>query len=111
MYKHSLAVLAVAAAVSGCSTMENPVDYVTFRNEPLVKQVERGMTKEQVRTLGGPPSSEVQNDVTGGTCNNYVMNVDGLEQPYYVDFDLSERVDNKGFMTCEQHQGNQRKRL
>ena len=67
MYKHSLAVLAVAAVMTGCSTIENPVDYVTFRNEPLVKQVDHGMTKEEVRTLGGPPSSEVRNSVTGGT--------------------------------------------
>lgn len=111
MYKHSLVVLAVAAVMTGCSTIENPVDYVTFRNEPLVKQVDHGMTMEQVRTLGGPPSSEVRNSVTGGTCNNYVMNVDGVEQPYYVDFDVNGRVDSKGFMTCEQHQGNQRKRL
>ena len=106
MYKHSLAVLAVAAAMTGCSTIENPADYVTFRNEPLVKQVDHGMTMEQVRTLGGPPSSEERNSVTGGTCNNYVLNVDGL-----VDFDVNGRVDSKGFMTCEQHQGNQRKRL
>ena len=111
MYKHSLAVLAVAAAVSGCSTFENPADYLTFRNEPLVKQVDHGMTQEQVRTIGGPPSSDVRNSVTGGTCNNYVLNVDGLEQPYYVDFDVNGRVDSKGFMTCEQHQGNLRKRL
>ena len=111
MYKHSLAVLAVAAAVSGCSTFENPADYLTFRNEPLVKQVDHGMTQEQVRTIGGPPSSDVRNSVTGGTCNNYVLNVDGLEQPYYVDFDVNGRVDSKGFMTCEQHQGNQRRVL
>jgi len=55
MYKHSLAVLAVAAVMTGCSTIENPVDYVTFRNEPLVKQVDHGMTREQVRTLGARP--------------------------------------------------------
>ncbi|WP_322977729.1 osmotically-inducible lipoprotein OsmE [Pseudomonas sp. C11] len=109
MYKRSLAVLTVAAVMSGCSTIENPVDYVTFRNEPLVKQVDHGMSKEQVLTLGGPPSSEVHNNVSGGTCNNYVLNVDGLEQPYYVDFDVNGRVDSKGFMSCAQHQDNQRR--
>ena len=64
MYKHSLAVLAVAAVMTGCSTIENPVDYVTFRNEPLVKQVDHGMTREQVRTLGGPPSSEAEHSLS-----------------------------------------------
>ncbi|MGG2397858.1 osmotically-inducible lipoprotein OsmE [Pseudomonas sp. SH1-B] len=109
MYKHSIAVLAVAATLTGCSTFENPADYVTFRNEPLVKQVDHGMTRDQVEALGGPPSSEVRNDVTGGTCNNYVLNVDGLEQPYYVDFDVNGRVDGKGFMSCAQHEDNQRR--
>lgn len=109
MYKQSLAVLALAATISGCSTLENPVDYVTFRDEPLVKQVEHGMTQEQVRTLGGPPSTQVENRFTGGTCNNYVLNVDRHEQPYYVSFDANGRVDSKGFMTCEQHQDNQRR--
>jgi len=32
-----------------------------------------------------------------------------VEQPYYVDFDLNGRVDSKGFMSCEQHQDNQRR--
>ena len=109
MHKHSLALLTAAAVVSGCSTFENPTDYVTFRNEPLVKQVDHGMTRDQVLTLGGPPSSEVQNSVTGGTCNNYVLNVDDVEQPYYVDFAPNDRVDSKGFMSCEQHQNNQRR--
>lgn len=109
MYKHTLAVLAVAATITGCSTIENPADYVTFRNEPLVKQVDHGMTKDEVLTLGGPPSTEVQNTVTPGTCNNYVLNVDRTEQPYYVSFDVNGRVDSKGFMTCEQHQENRRR--
>ncbi|MGP0170879.1 osmotically-inducible lipoprotein OsmE [Pseudomonas sp. NCHU5208] len=109
MYKHSLAVLTVAATLGGCSTFENPVDYVTFSDEPLVKQVEDGMTQEQVRTIGGPPSSQEQNRYTGGTCNEYVLYAKGVEQPYYVNFDANGRVDSKGFMTCAQHQDNQRR--
>lgn len=109
MYKHSLAVLAVAATLAGCSTIENPVDYVTFRDEPLVKQVDHGMTQEQVRTLGGPPSSQVEHSLSGSTCNNYVLNVDGHEQPYYVNFDVNSRVDSKGFMTCAQYHENRRR--
>jgi len=109
MYKHTLAALAVAAATAGCSTMENPVDYATYRDEPLVQNVRDGMTKEEVLTIGGPPSAEVQNTVTAGTCNNYILNVDGNEQPYYVTFDANARVEGKGFMTCEQHQRNKRR--
>lgn len=109
MYKHTLAVLAVAVTVTGCSTFENPTDYVTYRNEPLVDHVRDGMSKDEVLTIGGPPSSEEQNRVTPGTCNNYVLNVEGKEQPYYVSFDSNERVDSKGFMTCAQHQENKRK--
>jgi|SRR5690606_27498190 len=109
MYKQTLAVLAVATAAAGCSTFENPTDYVTFRNEPLVAQVQDGMSREQVLTLGGPPSGEVANTTTTGICYNYVLNVDGNEQPYYVRFDGNDRVVSKGFMTCEQHEENRRR--
>jgi len=109
MYKHTLAVLLVATATTGCSTMENPVDYATYRDEPLVRDVRRGMTRDEVLTIGGPPSSVVENSVTPGTCNNYILNVDGKEQPYYVNFDVDSRVEGKGFMTCEQNQKNKRR--
>jgi osmotically inducible lipoprotein OsmE len=109
MYKRTLAALGVVTVITGCSTVENPADYVTYRDEPLVQDIRDGMTKEQVRTLGGPPSSEVENTVTPGTCNNYILNVDGKEQPYYVTFDVNDRVEGKGFMTCEQHQKNKRR--
>ncbi|WP_252273008.1 osmotically-inducible lipoprotein OsmE [Pseudomonas subflava] len=109
MYKQTLAVLAVAAAASGCSTMENPADYVTYNDEPLVRDVRDGMTRDEVLTIGGPPSTEVENTVTPGTCNNYILNVEGKEQPYYVTFDTNGRVDGKGFMTCEDHQDNKRR--
>lgn len=44
MYKHTFAGLALATAVAGCSTMENPVDYVTYSKEPLVQEVRDGMS-------------------------------------------------------------------
>jgi osmotically inducible lipoprotein OsmE len=110
MIKKSLAAMFVFAAVSGCAntTVQNPVDFVTYRNEPLVKQVENGMTEQQVLTLGGTPSTRVQRKVRPGTCNNYVMNKEGHEQVYHVSFDANGRVDNKGFMTCEQRETNER---
>lgn len=111
MYKQALAAFCVLASVAGCSTTpENPVDFVTYRNEPLVKQVEKGMTMQQVITIGGSPSTV--KDGTGsspaGTCNNYVLNREGKQQAYYVSFDSTGHVDSKGFMTCAQHVANQK---
>ncbi|MBM7061275.1 osmotically-inducible lipoprotein OsmE [Pseudomonas sp. UL073] len=109
MYKQTLVVLGVLGAVAGCATKpENPVDYYTYRNEPLVKQVEDGMSQQQVLTIGGTPSSKEQRSVHPGSCNNYVLNVDGHQQAYYVTFDSAGKVDSKGFMTCAQHEQNQR---
>ncbi|CAD5107023.1 osmotically-inducible lipoprotein OsmE [Zestomonas carbonaria] len=109
MYKQTLIVLCVLGSVAGCATKpENPVDYYTYRNQPLVKQVEDGMTRQQVLSIGGTPSSEVQRQLQPGTCNNYILTEAGHQQPYYVRFDSAGRVDSKGFMTCEQHEKNQR---
>ncbi|MDD1968808.1 osmotically-inducible lipoprotein OsmE [Pseudomonas putida] len=110
MYKQSLAVVFAMAALAGCSstTLQNPVDYATYRNEPLVKQVDDGMTEQQVLTIGGEPSTRVHRKVHPGTCNNYVLNKDGHQQTYYVTFNANGRVDNKGFMTCEQREANER---
>lgn len=111
MIKQSLAALFVLATVAGCSsTPQNPVDFVTYRNEPLVKQVEPGMTMQQVLTIGGTPSTVVAG-TTGswaGTCNNYVLNREGHQQAYYVSFDSSGHVATKGFMTCEQRKVNEK---
>lgn len=104
MYKHALAALLASATLVGCgSRPENPVDYVTYRDEPLVKQVENGMTMQRVIAIGGSPSTVI--DLPhGGTCNNYVLNREGHQQPYYVRFDATGHVDSKGFKTCEQRE-------
>ncbi len=110
MYKQSLAVVFAMAALAGCTstTLQNPVDYATYRNEPLVKQVDDGMTEQQVLTIGGEPSTRVHRKVHPGTCNNYVLNKDGHQQTYYVTFNANGRVDSKGFMTCDQREANER---
>jgi osmotically inducible lipoprotein OsmE len=109
MIKQSLAFAAVLATLGGCATNpENPVDYVTYRHEPLVEQVKVGMTKEQALTLGGPASSEMARSVYPGSCNNYVLNHEGKEQPYYVAFDANDRVQDKGFLTCKEMETNER---
>ncbi len=104
MYKHALAALLVSATLVGCgSRPENPVDYVTYREQPLVKQVENGMTMQRVIAIGGSPSTVI--DLPhGGTCNNYILNREGHQQAYYVRFDATGHVDAKGFKTCEQRE-------
>jgi osmotically inducible lipoprotein OsmE len=112
MYRQTLAIACVVASVTGCAARgSNPVDYVTYHNEPLVKQVEEGMSRDKVLTLGGPPSTEVKRSVYPGTCNNYVLNHDGKEQPYHVSFNASGHVDHKGFTTCEEFEKYQREHL
>lgn len=110
MYKKILAASCVLMTMAGCgsTTVQNPVDYVTYRDEPLVKRVEEGMTQQQVLTIGGEPSSRIQRKVHPGTCNNYVMTKDGHQQVYHVSFNSDGRVTNKGFMTCEQREENER---
>ena len=81
MYKQTLAILLASATLVACgSRPENPVDYVTYRDEPLVKQVEKGMTMQKVIAIGGSPSNVI--DLPhGGTCNDYILNHDGHQQP------------------------------
>ncbi|MHA6495410.1 osmotically-inducible lipoprotein OsmE [Pseudomonas borbori] len=111
MYKQTLGVVCVMTVLAGCAGKpENPIDHVTFRNEPLVEHVEDGMTKERVLEIGGPASTEVQRSMLPGTCNNYVLNRDGHQQTYHVSFDSNGRVDGKGFMSCEQMEINERER-
>jgi osmotically inducible lipoprotein OsmE len=110
MYRHTLTAACALALLAGCQTTpQNPVDFVTYRNEPLVKQVEKGMTMEQVRTVAGPPSTVVEGTAgsVNGTCNNYILNRDGQQQAYYVSFSSAGLVDTKGFMTCEQRKQNE----
>jgi len=103
--------IAVAAALlagtvlGGCASVKNSTDYavgrVEFRDQPLVKQVEKGMSKADVLRIGGTPSSTYTRKYRPGTCNNYVLNKDGKEQVYSIGFDSMNRVDSKDFETCE----------
>ncbi|MFJ2984641.1 MULTISPECIES: osmotically-inducible lipoprotein OsmE [unclassified Pseudomonas] len=104
MYKQTLAILLASATLTACgSHPENPVDYATYRDQPLVKQVEKGMTMQKVIAIGGSPSNVI--DLPhGGTCNDYILNRDGHQQAYYVRFDATGHVDAKGFKTCKQRE-------
>ncbi|TWI54846.1 Beta-barrel assembly machine subunit BamE [Pseudomonas duriflava] len=105
MFKKSLLIVALLATAAGCSTVKDKVDMakdrVEYREQPLVRDVKMGMTKEQVLTLGGTPSSQYTRKVKPGSCNNYVLSREGQEQVYSIGFDSAGRVDAKGFETCE----------
>ncbi|AIR88266.1 osmotically-inducible lipoprotein OsmE [Pseudomonas cremoricolorata] len=108
MIKQTLALLLVGASLAACSSHpENPVDHVTYRNEPLVKHVKDGMTMQKVIAIGGSPSSVIDLP-NGGTCNDYILNHEGQQQPYYVRFDVTGHVDAKGFKTCKQREEERR---
>lgn len=101
----------VATAITGCaSNMQNPVDRFSYRSEPLVKDVSNGMSQERVLAIGGEPSRVNSRGSRPGVCHDYVLSRDGKEQVYYVSFDGAGRVDGKGFLSCAQHEENQRER-
>ncbi|TLX57457.1 osmotically-inducible lipoprotein OsmE [Stutzerimonas nosocomialis] len=103
--------LITIALLAGCAGhVQNPVDRVTFRDEPLVKDVRDGMTRAEVLTMGGEPSATSDRVASPGTCNDYILSHKGDQQPYFVSFDANGRVDGKGFLTCRQMDENQRAR-
>ena len=112
MYKQALVMACALASMAGCaSKIENPTDYITFREQPLVNDVEPGMSRQQVLIIGGRPSSIVQRSVHPGSCNNYILNKQGHQQPYHISFDSTGRVRHKGFMTCSQREQAERDQL
>ncbi|AGI26232.1 osmotically-inducible lipoprotein OsmE [Pseudomonas sp. MT3] len=104
MDKRSLLALLVLASLAGCAStrVQNPVNYITFRDEPLVRNVDKGMTGEQVLRIGGPPSATQKRLMNPGSCNSYILSKDGQQQPFYVSFDGSGKVDGSGFMSCSE---------
>ena len=109
MFKRTLFFIAPLALLIGCSgNVQNPVDRITYRDEPLVRDVETGMTQARVLSIGGEPSRATARTVVAGLCHDYILNRDGKQQPYYVSFDSAGRVDGQGFLTCKQLEENQR---
>ncbi|WP_313025103.1 osmotically-inducible lipoprotein OsmE [Pseudomonas lopnurensis] len=111
MFKHATFPIAAVMLLAGCaSNVQNPVDRLTYRDEPLVRDVEDGMTQERVLAIGGKPSNASARTVVPGLCHDYILSHEGKRQPYYVSFDASGRVDGQGFLTCRQLEENQRNR-
>ena len=59
--------IAPLALLIGCSgNVQNPVDRITYRDEPLVRDVETGMTQARVLSIGGEPSRATARTVVPG---------------------------------------------
>ncbi|MCX0499992.1 osmotically-inducible lipoprotein OsmE [Erwinia billingiae] len=93
---------AVALAVlSGCSAYDRAESYVT---KPVVQDVKKGMTRQQVRDIAGPPSTEITMVHARGTCQSYVLGErDGKIQTYFVSYGDTGRVMNYGFQSCKEY--------
>lgn len=100
----SHALLFALAALTGCS---GPASQ--YRDQPLVANVDTGMSKEQVLQIGGKPHAESDRTVVPGTCFDYVLAQSGQQQPYSVSFDQAGKVDKTAFMTCAEWSNAQRK--
>ena len=107
-----LLAMLVLATMAGCAStkVQNPVNYITFRNEPLVHDVDKGMSKQDVLRIGGAPSSTQKRLMNPGSCNSYILSKDGQQQAFYVSFDASGKVDGSGFMTCSELDRHERDR-
>ncbi|PKH26492.1 transcriptional regulator [Enterobacterales bacterium CwR94] len=93
---------AVALAVlAGCSTYDKAESFVT---QPVVKDVKKGMSRDQVRQIAGAPSTEITMVHARGTCQTYVLGQrDGKAQTYFVSYSDTGHVMNYGFQSCAEY--------
>ncbi|MBW1251611.1 osmotically-inducible lipoprotein OsmE [Pantoea allii] len=89
------------AALSGCTTYDRAESFVT---KPVVKDVKKGMTREQVRQIAGPAATEITMVHARGTCQSYVIGErEGKPQTYFVSYNDTGRVMNYGFQSCAEY--------
>ncbi|WP_269017614.1 osmotically-inducible lipoprotein OsmE [Izhakiella capsodis] len=87
--------------LSGCTAYDRAESYVT---KPVVKDVKKGMTKQQVRDIAGPPATEISMLHARGTCQTYIIgHRDGKQQTYFVSYSDTGRVMNYGFQSCKEY--------
>ncbi len=89
------------ALLSGCSTWDRAESYVT---KPVVQDVKKGMTRQQVHDVAGAPATEITMVHARGTCETYVLKErDGKLQTYFVSYNDTGRVMNYGFQSCKEY--------
>ncbi|MGY6029905.1 osmotically-inducible lipoprotein OsmE [Phytobacter sp. AG2a] len=96
-----LGAAAVLAMLAGCTAYDRTKDQFTT---PVVKDIKKGMTREQVNQLAGRPSSEVTMIHARGTCQTYVLGQrEGKTETYFVALDETGHVMNSGYQTCAEY--------
>ncbi|ACS85831.1 osmotically-inducible lipoprotein OsmE [Musicola paradisiaca] len=103
MKKHGylMCTVAVTIGLAGCTAYDRAENYFT---KPVVKEVSKGMSKQDVNRIAGPASSQSQMIYARGSCNTYVLGTqDGKTQYYFVSFDETGHVMNKGFQSCREY--------
>ncbi|RLM18624.1 transcriptional regulator [Brenneria alni] len=93
-----------AVLLSGCTAYNRAESYMT---EPVVKDVKTGMTKQQVHQIAGSGATEIRMTNARGTCTTYLLkNRDGTARSYFVSYDETGHVLNKGFQSCQEYDTN-----
>ncbi len=92
---------ATVAFLSGCTTYHQAESYVT---QPIVKNVKKGMTRDQVHQTGGRPASEISMIHAKGTCETYIIGESkGKPLTYFVSYNDTGHVMNYGFQSCTEY--------
>ena len=96
------AAVGAGCVCSGCSAYDRAESYVT---KPVVKDVKKGMTREQVRQLAGPASTEITMVHARGTCQTYVLGERDGKNPDFTSSAtaITGRVMNYGFQSCKEY--------
>ena len=104
MNKHFAGFLGAAAVLTmlaGCTAYDRTKDQFT---QPVVKDVNKGMSRAQVAQIAGKPSSEVTMIHARGTCQTYILGQrDGKIETYFVALDDTGHVINSGYQTCAEY--------
>jgi osmotically inducible lipoprotein OsmE len=96
-----LGTAAVLTMLAGCTAYDRTTDQFT---QPVVKDVKKGMSREQVQQIAGKPSSEITMIHAHGTCQTYILGQrDGKVETYFVALDNTGHVMNSGYQTCAEY--------
>jgi osmotically inducible lipoprotein OsmE len=96
-----LGAAAVLTMLAGCTAYDRTKDQFTT---PVVKDIKKGMTREQVTQVAGRPSSEVTMIHARGTCQTYILGQrEGKTETYFVALDETGHVMNSGYQTCAEY--------
>ncbi len=93
---------ALLSLLAGCTADDRHKNVVT---EPMVKDVKKGMSRDQVMQLAGKSSyDEVSMIHAKGTCQTYILGEsNGKIDTYFVALNDTGHVMNSGYQTCTEY--------